>query len=41
MKGRILVVDEPDIIDVVKNRLEVNNYEVITANDGEEAFLIW
>lgn len=36
--GRILIVDdEPDVVDLVKNRLEANKYSVITANDGEEA----
>ena len=38
MKKKILVVDdEPEVVELVKNRLEDNNYEVITANDGEEA----
>ena len=35
---KILVVDdEPDFLKVMKLRLEANNYEVITAGDGEEA----
>ena len=38
MKRKILVVDdEPEVVELVKNRLENNDYEVITANDGEEA----
>lgn len=38
MKGRILVVDdEPNIVELVKNRLEANQFEVITAADGLEA----
>ena len=38
MKRKILVVDdEPEVVELVKNRLEDNDYEVITANDGEEA----
>jgi len=37
MSKRILVVDdEPDIVEVVRLRLEANNYEVIAAYDGEE-----
>lgn len=35
---KILVVDdEPDFLKVMKLRLEANNYEVITASDGQEA----
>jgi len=35
--ARILVVDdEPDIVRLVTKTLEVNGYEVITANDGQE-----
>ncbi len=35
---KILVADdESDIVEIIKNRLEVNHYEVITASDGEEA----
>ncbi len=37
MKKILLVVDdEPDIVMVVKSRLEANNYTVISASDGEE-----
>ena len=36
-KKKILIVDdEPHIVKIVSNRLIANNYEVITANDGEE-----
>lgn len=36
-KKRILVVDdEVDIVDMVKMRLEANDYDVITAYDGPE-----
>tara|TARA_B100000745_G_scaffold23971_1_gene15926 strand:- start:322 stop:684 length:363 start_codon:yes stop_codon:yes gene_type:complete len=37
MRKILLVDDEPDVIDVIKNRLEQNEFEVIIANDGEEA----
>lgn len=38
MAKRILVVDdEPDLVEMVKMRLEANGYEVITAYDGKEA----
>jgi len=34
---KILVADdEPHIVMLIKARLEANNYQVITANDGEE-----
>jgi len=34
---KILVVDdEPHIVMMIKSRLIANNYEVITANDGQE-----
>ena len=34
---KILIIDdEPNILLLVKNRLEANTYEVITAKDGEE-----
>lgn len=34
---RILVIDdEADFLDVIKKRLEANNYEVFTASDGAE-----
>jgi len=37
-KKRILVVDdEPELVDMVKMRLEANDYEVITAFDGQKA----
>jgi adenylate cyclase len=40
VKGKILVVDDdPDIIKVIKARLEANHYEVISANNGLEAFV--
>ncbi len=36
-KGKILVVDdEPDIVEVVKARLQLAGYEVLTASRGEE-----
>ncbi len=36
-KKKILVVDDdPNIVKLIKTRLEANNYEVITAEDGEE-----
>jgi two-component system alkaline phosphatase synthesis response regulator PhoP len=36
-KKRILIVDdEEDILIVLKFRLEANNYEVLTASDGQE-----
>ena len=37
-KKKILVVDdEPDFLDMIKMRLEANDYAVITAADGKEA----
>jgi len=34
---KILIVDdEPDLIDTIQCRLEVNNYQVCTASNGEE-----
>lgn len=37
MKKKILVIDdEPNIMEVVQNRLEANDYIVVTAVDGEE-----
>lgn len=36
-KKILLVDDEPELVDMVKMRLEANNYGVITANDGQEA----
>lgn len=36
-KKKILVIDdEPDFLELIKVRLEANNYEVITASNGEE-----
>jgi len=36
-KKRILIVDdEEDILDVLRFRLEANNYEVLSASDGQE-----
>lgn len=38
-KKRILIVDdEEDILSVLKFRLEANNYEVLSASDGQEGF---
>jgi len=38
MKDKILLVDdEPQFVDLVKMRLEANDYEVLTAYDGQEA----
>lgn len=37
-KRRILLVDdEPDFVELIKKRLELNNYEVTTAVNGKEA----
>lgn len=37
MQKKILVVDdEPDYVTLVKTRLEANQYEVLTAGDGQE-----
>lgn len=37
-KKRILLVDdEKDLVDMIKLRLEANDYEVIMAHDGQEA----
>lgn len=33
----LLVDDEPDIVSMVKVRLEANGYDVVTASDGKEA----
>lgn len=35
-KKILLVDDEPELVKMIKRRLEVNNYEVITAYDGQE-----
>lgn len=38
-KKKILVVDdEPDFLEVITIRLEENDYEVITASNGNDAF---
>ena len=35
---KILIVDdEPDFLEVMKVRLEANDYEVITTSNGEDA----
>lgn len=37
MAKKILVIeDEPEMVEMVKTRLEANNYEVITASDGQQ-----
>ena len=36
-KTILLVDDEPDVVDLIKNRLEANQYTVMTAQDGHEA----
>ncbi len=36
VRKKILIIDDDvDIIDLVENRLKKNNYDVITANDGD------
>ena len=35
MKKILIVDDDVDIIDLVENRLRMNNYDVIFANDGD------
>jgi len=38
--SKILVVDDnPDMVELIGSRLEISNYEVITAASGEEALL--
>ena len=37
MKKILLVDDEPQLVEMVKMRLEANNYEVILASNGEQA----
>ena len=37
MKKILLVDDEPQLVEMVKMRLEANNYKVILASDGEQA----
>jgi DNA-binding response OmpR family regulator len=39
MKKILVVDDEPGILEVIRQRLEFNHYEVITAHDGLEAFV--
>lgn len=36
-KKILLVDDEPDFLELIKTRLEANNFTVITASSGEEA----
>lgn len=36
-KSILLVEDEKDMLDIVKLRLEANDYKVITASDGQQA----
>lgn len=37
-RRRVLVVDdEPDFLDIMRTRLEADDYEVTTADNGEEA----
>ncbi len=37
-KRRLLIVDdEPDLADMIKFRLESNGYEILLANDGQQA----
>ncbi|MFA5320607.1 MAG: response regulator [Candidatus Omnitrophota bacterium] len=36
-KKVLLVDDEPELLEMVKMRLEANNFEVITASDGQDA----
>ncbi len=37
MAKKILVVDDdPNIVKLIKSRMEAHNYEVITASDGDE-----
>lgn len=39
-KKRILIVDdEEDILSLLKFRLEANNYEVLSASDGQEGLM--
>jgi len=37
MKKILFVDDEPQLVEMVKIRLEANDYEVILASDGEQA----
>ena len=36
MQNILVVDDDPDIVELLKTRLEANNYEVICALDGKE-----
>lgn len=36
-KKILLVDDEPNFVELIRHRLQVNGYEVITAADGKEA----
>lgn len=37
MKKKVLVIDDdPNIVELIKNRLSVNGYQVVTAYDGEQ-----
>jgi len=36
MKTLLVVDDKADIVELVKNRLQANNYQVIVASDGRE-----
>jgi DNA-binding NtrC family response regulator len=36
-KKILIVDDEPDFLEVMRVRLEANNYEIITASNGEDA----
>jgi DNA-binding response OmpR family regulator len=36
MKKILMIDDDPEIVELVKSRLEANHYEVVSANDGEE-----
>ncbi len=39
MKKRILLIDDqPDFVELITLRLEANQYEVMTASDGQEGF---
>lgn len=40
MKKILIVDDDPDVVDLIKNRLETNAYEVFTASNGIEAFAL-
>lgn len=39
-KKMLIVEDEVDILDIVKTRFTANNYDVVTAPDGETALAI-